>query len=176
MSKFRRLNTKASKLNADQVFEIRRRYGSRELEPVTMEQLSREFQVSLNTIRNIIHGVTWQSVPGFVTKEDVDYEAARSQELLQAMLASNPPKPQEEASPDPVAEILSRAEPLSVSMQRIYQGDPVEHAQRMQGLKALAEHTSDSASDSKENPNAADVRGSQSEPGSDNDLPVRDSQ
>ena len=56
---FTQNNQRAAKLTGEQVVEIRERYA---LEGVSQAQLSREFQVTIGTIRNILNGTTWQNI------------------------------------------------------------------------------------------------------------------
>lgn len=58
---FQRGNRKASRLTGEQVLEIRALYQMR---GVTQGSLARKFQVSVNTIANIVNGLTWQSLLG----------------------------------------------------------------------------------------------------------------
>ena len=70
-------NTKASKLRGEQVLDIRHKY---ENEGYTQARLSREYQVSIGTIRNIVQGITWQHVG--VQPELVHFSARTSPEAL----------------------------------------------------------------------------------------------
>ena len=63
---FQRGNHRASKLNGEQVLRIRAMYQMR---GTTQASLAREFRVSLNTIANIVNGITWQ---GLTAGESVD--------------------------------------------------------------------------------------------------------
>lgn len=91
---FNKGNTKASRLNAIKVLEIRRRYAGG---GCTMGQLSREYGVTSGTISNIINGLTWQHVGLVETDRSIATRAAHamalpeeidaSQERLRRMLA-----------------------------------------------------------------------------------------
>jgi hypothetical protein len=52
-------NRKASRLTGEQVLDMRTKRASG---MYTQEQLSREFRVSISTVRNILNYVTWQNV------------------------------------------------------------------------------------------------------------------
>jgi predicted transcriptional regulator len=75
MSKFNQGNTKAGKLTGVQVMEIREKYASR---LYTQNRLAREYQVTNTTIQNIVHGVTWQSLPSVQPDDVIDEAIARS--------------------------------------------------------------------------------------------------
>jgi hypothetical protein len=68
-------NHSAAKLTAAQVLEIRERYAQG---GITQAQLSREYLVGLSTIRNILTGVSWQSVPMPETAASQDAAATAS--------------------------------------------------------------------------------------------------
>jgi hypothetical protein len=83
-----------NRLRPEQVVTMRKKYSTGQY---TQNDLAREYQVSLNTIRNVLNGVTWQKLPGVtrkpidmaaITQEDIDASAAR----VAAMLAADPPK------------------------------------------------------------------------------------
>ena len=84
MSKFNVGNTKASKLTGVEVMEIREKYASG---LYTMNRLAREYHVTRNTISDIVHGVTWQDLPGVTPQHVIDDAAARSMRKLDAMMA-----------------------------------------------------------------------------------------
>lgn len=88
-------NTKASKLTGAKVIEIRAKYASRDY---TQEQLSREYQVSINTIRNVVRGVTWQHLGEIRSEADVLTDAKLSEQRLLAELQF--PTPQELIEPE----------------------------------------------------------------------------
>jgi hypothetical protein len=58
---FQKGNRKASKLNGEQVLEIREKYA---VPGVTQKRLALEYGVSVNTISSIIDGLTWRDVAG----------------------------------------------------------------------------------------------------------------
>ena len=82
MSAFTQQNSKASKLSASEVVEIRRLY----LEGMTQGALCREFGVSIVTIGRIVRGETWQKLP-VAEKPLSEGEMKASQERVLAMLA-----------------------------------------------------------------------------------------
>ena len=86
MSKFGQGNTKASKLTGVEVMQIREKYASG---MYTQARLSREYHVSINTIRNVVTGVTWQDLPGCVPQEVVDEAALRSQRRLDELMSGD---------------------------------------------------------------------------------------
>lgn len=73
--KFNQGNTKGSKLTAVEVLAIREKYASR---VYTQADLSREYRVSINTVRNIVNGTTWQQVPSVTPEDVIEDEALRS--------------------------------------------------------------------------------------------------
>lgn len=77
-------NTKAGKLTPVLVIEIREKYATR---LYTQARLSREYHVSINTIRNVVGGVTWQDVAMIEPQDVIDEAALRSQRKLDAMMA-----------------------------------------------------------------------------------------
>lgn len=56
---FQKGNRKASKLNGEQVLEIREKYA---MPGITQRRLALEYGVSVNTISSIIDGLTWRDV------------------------------------------------------------------------------------------------------------------
>lgn len=82
--KFNQGNTHASKLTGAEVMEIREKYASG---LYTQARLSREYQVSITTIRNIVHGVTWQNLPGVIPQHVVEEGAMRSMRRLDELLS-----------------------------------------------------------------------------------------
>jgi hypothetical protein len=106
MSAFQRHNRTAAKLTGEQVVEIRERYA---FERVTQAQLSREYGVSLNTIANIVNGLSWQGVgmqvehrakgAGVKYAADAEASAERIRARIAAMsLYDDPPPTQDEDS------------------------------------------------------------------------------
>lgn len=85
MSAFTQQNSKASKLSASEVVEIRRLY----LEGMTQGALCREFGVSIVTIGRIVRGETWQRLP-VAEKPLSEGEMKESQARVLAMLAEDP--------------------------------------------------------------------------------------
>jgi len=61
MAKFHRHHTKAAKLTAEKVLEIRRLYHE---ENRTQASLAREFEVTDGTIGRIVRGTSWQAYGG----------------------------------------------------------------------------------------------------------------
>jgi hypothetical protein len=55
MSTFQRHNSRAAKLNASQVYDIRRKYN----EGMSQGQLSREYNISSGQIGRIVRGESW---------------------------------------------------------------------------------------------------------------------
>lgn len=86
MSKFNQGNTKACKLNGVQVMEIREKYASGEY---TQSRLSREYLVSISTIRNIVTGVSWQELPSVTPSHVVDEGALRSLRKLNEIMSGD---------------------------------------------------------------------------------------
>lgn len=120
MSKFSLGNTKASRLTAEIVYSIRERYANRDTVLVTQDQLAREYQVSLTTIRNILNGVTWQNVPHVQSNSEVESELAASQRRVKDLLLGDIGQPftdlfpEDDSTADAFEEILRRraSEPL----------------------------------------------------------------
>lgn len=77
-------NRKNAKLSAAKAFQIRQDYA---VGGKTQAQLAVEHGVSLNTIRNVLQGVTWQQVPMPVAGEQEAYDIQQSQERLKDLLA-----------------------------------------------------------------------------------------
>ena len=108
-------NTKASKLNGEQVLEMRR---LRHFEGWTQMALAQRYKVSLSSVRNIVHGVTWQWLPNVrpdapafsraadpLTRPEItDAEILASQARVFGAMekAAQPPGPQ------PSAELLAK--------------------------------------------------------------------
>src|SRR5260221_4273095 len=61
MSKFNVGNTKSSKLTGVEVMEIREKYATG---VYTMNRLAQEYGVTRNTVSDVVHCITWQSLPG----------------------------------------------------------------------------------------------------------------
>jgi predicted nucleotidyltransferase len=80
MVKFKLGNTKASRLTPTSVMEIRAKWATSEY---TQAQLSREYRVSITTIRNILYGVTWQRLPPVIPQEQISFAAVSSQASLE---------------------------------------------------------------------------------------------
>jgi hypothetical protein len=74
--KFSQGNTRAAKLTGMQVMEIREKYAAG---THTQGALSREYLVSISTIRNIVHGVTWQQLAGVLSDEELELRAKISE-------------------------------------------------------------------------------------------------
>lgn len=87
-------NRKAAKLTGEQVIEIRQKYALSGRE-YTQDRLAREYQVSVNTIRNIVNGVTWQSLPMIASQAEVLTAAKLSELRAQAMLDAGMMEPVE---------------------------------------------------------------------------------
>src|SRR4051812_49228482 len=81
---FNQGNTKAGKLTAVEVLEIREKYATG---LYTYDRLALEYGVATNTIRSIVKGTSWQQVPMITPQHVVDDAALRSQRKLEAMLA-----------------------------------------------------------------------------------------
>jgi hypothetical protein len=114
--KFRLGNTKASRLTAVGVMEIREKWASGEY---TQTQLSREYQVSITTIRNIIQGVTWQRLPAIIPQEQIALEAKVSQSRLPQ---AEPVKISEETQAKLLAELATLGEKPAAERR----SDPIE--------------------------------------------------
>lgn len=84
MTTFSANNRKAAKLTGEQVIEIRQKYALPGRQ-YTQDRLAREYQVSVNTIRNIVNGVTWQTLPTIKTQAEELTEAKLSELRVQAM-------------------------------------------------------------------------------------------
>lgn len=78
-------NRKAAKLTGEQVISIRQKYALPGRQ-YTQDRLAREYQVSVNTIRNIVNGVTWQQLPMIATTAEEATAAKLSELRIQAML------------------------------------------------------------------------------------------
>jgi hypothetical protein len=121
MVKFRMGNTRASKLTPVQVLEIRDKWASGQF---SQAQLSRAYQVTITTIRNVIYGVTWQHLPPIIPQEQIALEAKVSQSRLPqaepvkiseetqakllAELATLGDKPTAEKRSDPIEDYLNK--------------------------------------------------------------------
>ena len=116
MTKFRLGNTKASRLTAVGVMEIREKWASG---GYTQAQLSREYQVSITTIRNIIQGVTWQRLPAIIPQEQIALEAKVSQSRL---TSAEPVKISEETQAKLLAELATLGEKPAAERR----SDPIE--------------------------------------------------
>jgi DNA-binding XRE family transcriptional regulator len=112
MSVFQRGNRKASRLTGEQVLKIRALYQMR---GVTQGSLARQFQVSVNTIANIVNGLTWQSLgagevnrppphadPAVPSNEQIAASLARFQKLTEGHVER--PAPSLYESPPPTAD------------------------------------------------------------------------
>lgn len=80
---FSQFNRASSKLTGDKVIEIRQKYATRQY---TQEALSREYQVSINTIRNILRGVSWQNLPTIKSEAEEQTEAKLSEHRFATLL------------------------------------------------------------------------------------------
>lgn len=100
---FNRHNTKASKLNGEQVLEMRR---LRHFEGWTQQRLAQRYGVTLTTVRNIVHGVTWQYLP------NVRPEAP--QPLTSGPAAFSPPELTPEAIAASAARVMASMNEASV--------------------------------------------------------------
>lgn len=78
MTAFNRGNTRAAKLTAEQVLEIRDKYLNH---GYSQARLCREFQVSINTIGRIVREETWQTVAKPIEPVDHDGIVQRLAEL-----------------------------------------------------------------------------------------------
>jgi len=83
VTKFSQGNTRASRLTAEQVHSIRARYAEH---TATQRQLAIDYNVSITTISNIVHGLTWQNVPMIEPKDEEERRIAESQRLLKTLL------------------------------------------------------------------------------------------
>lgn len=80
---FSRGNTKAGKLDAVQVFEMRQKYATG---LYTYARLSIEYGVSENTARSAVKGTSWQSVPMVEPASVVENAALRSMKKLDELM------------------------------------------------------------------------------------------
>ncbi len=76
MTQFKRGNTRARKLQREDVRQIREMYA---LGRYSYGQLALQFDVAINTIANIVKGYTWRDGPG---RELVDRPAVREADLV----------------------------------------------------------------------------------------------
>lgn len=76
-------NRRNTRLTSEIVYSMRERYATG---TVTQMQLARELQVSINTIRNALNGVTWQHVRQVISSEDEAHNIAESMRRLSAKL------------------------------------------------------------------------------------------
>jgi hypothetical protein len=111
MTKFTSGNTRASKLSGIQVYEIREKWNAR---THTQDALSREYQVSIGTIRNIVRGVTWQNRA--MPQQSMDEQALAikiSQDRLLALLQADekPARSDEKAEKAELPEELKPKKP-----------------------------------------------------------------
>lgn len=81
---FNQGNTKAGKLTAVEVLQIREKYATG---LYTYDRLALEYGVATNTVRSIVKGTSWQNVPMITPGHVIDDAALRSQRKLEAMLA-----------------------------------------------------------------------------------------
>ncbi len=86
--KFHLKNSRAAKLTANEVMEIRRLYAETD---VTQGQLARDFKVSGVQIGRIIRGEVWQKLgPTPPTKEEIEMVGRRLAELQEKVDAMSP--------------------------------------------------------------------------------------
>jgi len=90
-------NKKAAKLTGEKVMDMRKKYATGDY---TQARLSREFQVSISTIRNVLSGITWQELPlvksddEIMTQAALDrYEAKESEKRFRISLGLPPVDP-----------------------------------------------------------------------------------
>jgi hypothetical protein len=88
VSKFSHGNTKASKLTAERVLDMRTKYASG---VYTQASLSREFQVSIATVRNVVNGLTWQGVEMVKPEHQLRYEEKLSLRKLNSLMEVDAP-------------------------------------------------------------------------------------
>lgn len=86
MSKFNVGNVKAGKLTGVEVMEIREKYASG---MYTMNRLAREYHVTRNTISDVVHCITWQSLPGIAPAHVLEEGALRSLKKLDALMSAD---------------------------------------------------------------------------------------
>jgi hypothetical protein len=117
--RFRRGNHYASKLNPEQVFEIRRKYNE---EGMTQGMLAREYGMNISTIGNIVRGESWAhsaiAPPRMLSDEELAALAERSMAVQREVDAqqrgatpSSAPAPSNAAptaEPSPYAELEAR--------------------------------------------------------------------
>lgn len=90
MSAFAARNTKASKLTATQVQQIREFYARG---AITQGQLARDYQVSIVTIGRIVRGEVWQNLaPREPTRQELDESAQRLLALQEELKAKGVPE------------------------------------------------------------------------------------
>ena len=87
MTKFRLGNTRASKLTAAQVVNMRREWA----DGAKQKDLAQKYGVTSTTVYNIIYGLTWQSLPAAVPDEQIMFEAEQSLNRLDTALEITDP-------------------------------------------------------------------------------------
>jgi len=86
--KFHVKNSKAAKLTASQVIEIRRLYAESD---ATQGQIARDFEISAVQVGRILRGESWQQLPATMpTREEMDMSARRLYEMQEARKAMSP--------------------------------------------------------------------------------------
>ena len=82
-------NNKAAKLTGEKVMDMRAKYATGDY---TQARLSREFQVSISTVRNVLNGITWQTLPLVKSEDEImtdakllEHRAAESLKRLRLM-------------------------------------------------------------------------------------------
>jgi hypothetical protein len=88
MGKFSQGNTKASKLDAQRVLDMRAKYATG---MYTQASLSREFQVSIATVRNVVNGLSWQNVEMVKPEHQMRYEEQQSLRRLSTLMELDAP-------------------------------------------------------------------------------------
>lgn len=84
MTEFQKNNTRASKLLASEVRDIRTLYARGDC---SQGQLSRDFGVSVIQIGRIVRGEVWQHLPTEISARELDQSAKRLLELQQTVEA-----------------------------------------------------------------------------------------
>lgn len=114
---FNRSNTKAAKLKAEQVIELKRLYA----EGWSQGRLSREFQISVGQIGRIVRGESWQWQAAIQTehaRERIPWEAQAADAEFWAKAAQTP-QPADQGSGAGGTEPKASEPPSSPLLQRL---------------------------------------------------------
>lgn len=118
-------NRKNAKLSAEAAYRIRQDYATGHW---TQAALAVREQVSLNTIRNVLQGVTWQAVPMPKSEEEESYEVQQMSERLKRMIKTD--MPDDTAIVSSIAERMAPpVDPLDEILKRRSRGVSIAQAQ-----------------------------------------------